>query len=101
MLDDMELSGGSETSSLTTDNTTAEPNPTELHAKWFYVARQLDGATPQPVQKMTHDGLLRFVAKQQRLARQVYTCYKVAKGLLEQKISRADNFSSVLSFDRG
>lgn len=49
--------------------TTTESNPTEVHAtiklgidahaKWFYVARQLDGATPQLVQKMTIDGLLR------------------------------------------
>ena len=46
-------------------------NPTELpatiklgietHAKWFYAGRQLDGATPQPVQKMTFDGLLRSI----------------------------------------
>ena len=36
----------------------------DAHAKWFYVARQLDGATPQPVQKMTLEGLLRFVARQ-------------------------------------
>jgi hypothetical protein len=63
-----------------------ELNPTELHAtiklgidahaKWFYVARQVDGATPQPVQKLTFDGLLCFVSKQQWLARQVFTCYK-------------------------
>ena len=67
-------------------NTHTQTNPTELHAtiklgidahaKWFYVGRQLDGATPQPVQKMTFDGLLRFVAKQQGLAREVYTCYE-------------------------
>jgi AAA+ superfamily predicted ATPase len=53
--------------------TTTHPNPTELHAtiklgidahaKWFYVARQLDGATPQPVQKMTFDALLRRVQR--------------------------------------
>lgn len=71
---------------LTTMKTHTQVNPTELHtaiklgidahAKWFYVARQLDGATPQPVQKMTFDGLLRFVAKQQRLAREVFTCYE-------------------------
>ena len=48
----------------------------DAHAKWYYVARQLDGATPQPVQKMDIDGLLRFVAKQQGLAREVYTCYE-------------------------
>ncbi len=67
-------------------NTHTQINPTELHAtiklgidahaKWFYVGRQLDGATPQPVQKMTFDGLLRFVAKQQGLAREVFTCYE-------------------------
>ena len=33
----------------------------DAHAKWYYVARQLDGATPQPVQKMDFHGLLRFV----------------------------------------
>jgi hypothetical protein len=48
----------------------------DAHAKWYYVARQIDGATPQPVQKMTFDGLLHSVAKQQRLAREVFTCYE-------------------------
>ena len=33
----------------------------DAHAKWFYVGRQLDGATRQPVQKMTFDGLLRSI----------------------------------------
>lgn len=28
----------------------------DAHAKWYYVARQLDGATPQPVQKMDFEG---------------------------------------------
>ena len=47
-------------------NTKSKSNPTEsyetiklgidAHAKWYYVARQLDGATPQPVQKMTFEG---------------------------------------------
>ena len=82
----MGLSGGDQTPNLTTMNTKTESNPTETcqsiklgidaHAKWFYVARQLDGATPQPVQKMTFDGLLGFVAKQQGLAREVFTCYE-------------------------
>ena len=48
----------------------------EAHAKGYYVARQLDGTTPQPVQKMTFEGLLRFVAKQQGMAREVFTCYE-------------------------
>jgi len=49
--------------------------PIDAHAKWYYVARQVDGATPHPVQKVTFDGLLHFVAKQQRLAREAFTCY--------------------------
>ena len=48
----------------------------DAHAKWYYVGRQVDGATPQPVQKMSFEGLLHFVAKQQRLAREVFTCYE-------------------------
>ncbi len=50
-------------------NTERESHPTEtyatvklgidVHARWYYVARQLDGATPQPVQKMTFQELLR------------------------------------------
>ena len=31
----------------------------DAHAKWYYVGRQIDGATPQPVQKMSLDGLSR------------------------------------------
>ena len=30
----------------------------DAHAKGYYVARQVDGSTPQPVRKMTFDGLL-------------------------------------------
>ena len=48
----------------------------DAHAKWYYVARQLDGTTPQPVQKMSLPGLLRFVAKQKGLCREVHTCYE-------------------------
>ena len=82
----MGLSGGDGTRNLTTMQNKTELKSTETHAsiklgidahaKWFYVARQVDGATPQPVQKMTFEGLLRFVAKQQCLAREVYTCYE-------------------------
>jgi len=86
LLDGMGLSGGDGTRNLTTMQNKTELKSTETHAsiklgidahaKWFYVARQVDGATPQPVQKMTFEGLLRFVAKQQCLAREVYTCYE-------------------------
>ena len=47
----------------------------DAHAKWYCVVPQVDGATPQPVQKMTFDGFLRFVAKQQRPVGEVCTCY--------------------------
>ena len=68
---------------MTTQNT---PNSSEqyetiklgidAHAKWYYVSRQVDGATPQPVQKMTFEELLLFVARQQKLDGKVYTCYE-------------------------
>ena len=48
----------------------------DAHAKWYYVVRQLDGATPQPLQKMDFEGLLHFVARQKRMAREVHTCYE-------------------------
>ena len=86
MLDDMRLPGGVEPANLTTVMTEYNLTPSktydtiklgiDAHAKWYYVARQLDGATPQPVQKMDFHGLLRFVAKQQGLAREVHTCYE-------------------------
>ena len=40
------------------------------------MSRQVDGATPQPVQKMTCDELLLFVVKQQSLTNKVVTCYE-------------------------
>ena len=48
----------------------------DAHSKWYYVGRQVDGATPQPVQKMTLPGLLRFIAKQKGMCRKLYTCYE-------------------------
>lgn len=50
----------------------------DAHARWYHVVRQVDGATPQPVQKMDLEGLLRFVAKQQRLAKGVWSCYEAS-----------------------
>jgi len=73
MTDDTGMPGGGGTTNLTTENTTEIGGMIKLgidaHAKWYYVARQLDGAPPQPVQKMTLDGLLHCVAKQWRLVR--------------------------------
>ena len=86
LLDDMGCQAGVEPAKLTTVmKTTTETNTKpyatiklgiDAHAKWYYVARQLDGATPQPVQKMEFEGLLHFVAKQQGLAGEVHTCYE-------------------------
>jgi hypothetical protein len=49
---------------------------------WYCVARRVDDATSQPVQKMTFDRLLPFVAKQQRLTREVFTCPATIKNSL-------------------
>jgi len=48
----------------------------DAHAKYYWVSRQLDGATPQPVQKMTYEELLLFVVKQQKLTPNLVTCYE-------------------------
>ena len=48
----------------------------DAHAKYYGVSRQVDGETPQPVQKMTYDELLLFVLKQQKLTNKVVTCYE-------------------------
>jgi hypothetical protein len=39
----------------------------DAHAKYYRVSRQVDGATPQPLQKMTYEEPLLFVVKQQKL----------------------------------
>ena len=86
LLDDMGCQAGVIAANLTTMKTEDRTKTTrsydtiklgiDAHAKWYYVARQLDGATPQPVQRMTFGALLRFVAKQQSLAGEVHTCYE-------------------------
>ncbi len=48
----------------------------DAHAQYYWVSRQVDGATPQPVQKMTYDELMLFVVKQQKLTGNVVTCYE-------------------------
>ena len=83
---------------MTTQNT---PNSSEqyetiklgidAHAKWYYVSRQVDGATPQPVQKMTFEELLLFVARQQKLAGKVCTCYEAGPfGYHRHAVRRAE-----------
>ena len=65
--------------------TTAKPSPSDVshesmklgidaHAKYHWGSRQVDGATPQPVQKMTEVELMLFVAKQQKPTDSVVAC---------------------------
>jgi len=48
----------------------------DVHADSYSVVRQMDGATPQPAQKMTPADFLEWAAKQTRLAHKVYSCYE-------------------------
>jgi transposase len=48
----------------------------DVHADTFVVVRQFDHATPQPAQKFTPEGFLKFVDKQFTLAEEVYSCYE-------------------------
>jgi transposase len=66
----------SSTSSQSTSSYEAIKLGIDAHAKYYWVSRQVDGATPQPVQKMTYDELLLFVVKQQKLTGKVVTCYE-------------------------
>lgn len=65
--------------------TTTSPSPStashesiklgiDAHAQYCWVSRQVDGATPQPVKKMTYEELMLFVVKQQKRTRNVVTC---------------------------
>ena len=67
--------------------TTINPSPSTVscesiklgiaaHAKYYWVSRQVDGATPQPVQKKTYEELMLFVVKQRKLTRNVVTCFE-------------------------
>lgn len=48
----------------------------DMHADWHVVVRQVDHATPQPAQKFTPAGFMKFVQRQLGLAEEVYTCYE-------------------------
>jgi DNA-binding NarL/FixJ family response regulator len=74
-LDDMGCQVGVETSKLTSVKNDKKIESTksydtiklgiDAHAKWYYVARQLDGVTPQPVQKRAfrtiQDGIISYL----------------------------------------
>lgn len=48
----------------------------DVHADSYRVVRQIEGATPQPAQKMTPEKFLEFAAKQLELGEEVYSCYE-------------------------
>ncbi|MDD1750424.1 MAG: transposase [Methanothrix sp.] len=48
----------------------------DLHKAWIMVTRIIDGSGPQPAQRFSWAGFLKFVAKQQVLARKVYVVYE-------------------------
>ena len=48
----------------------------DVHADSIRVVRMIDGATPQPAQKMSPKDFLIWVAKQVPLAKKVYSCYE-------------------------
>ena len=47
----------------------------DVHAGDLMVVRMVDGAKPQPPQKMTTERFLEWVAKQKAQAREVISCY--------------------------
>ena len=48
----------------------------DIHAERQVAVRQIDGQTPQPAQRFTEEGLLKWVKRQLSLAKEVYTCYE-------------------------
>jgi transposase len=48
----------------------------DVHADSIRVVRMIDGATPQPAQKMSPKDFLKWAAKQVPLADKVYSCYE-------------------------
>ena len=48
----------------------------DVHAGDLMVVRMVDGAKPQPPQKMTYDNFLRWVVKQKSQAKEVFSCYE-------------------------
>ena len=83
-------------------NTDTQINPTEFdaHSKWFYVGGWFAEGFPYSVQKMTFDGLLRFVAKRQKPCTQVLSCYEagafIPSGALDSSGSKTGALLSQL-----
>jgi len=48
----------------------------DVHADSFSVVRQIDNDTPQPAQKFTPEGFVKWVAKQLPAAEKVHSCYE-------------------------
>src|SRR5436190_12784292 len=48
----------------------------DVHADSYRVVRQIDGATPQPAQKMTPERFLEFAQRQLKMGEEVHCCYE-------------------------
>jgi len=48
----------------------------DAHLTKYVVARQFDGATPQPAQRFEQEALLKWAQKQLRLGHEVWSCYE-------------------------
>jgi hypothetical protein len=48
----------------------------DVHADKQVVVRQIDGQTPQPTQRFSKEGMLRWAKEQRSLAREVHSCYE-------------------------
>ena len=68
----------------------------DVHADDLMVVRRVDGAKPQPPQKMTYDNFLRWVVKQKSQAKEVFSCseagptgYGLHRKLIERGIVKS------------
>jgi transposase len=52
----------------------------DWHARQYCVVRLIDNGGPEPAQRFTPEGFLRFVRKQLQLARGVCSCYEAGAG---------------------
>ena len=50
----------------------------DVHAGDLRVVRRVDGAKPQPPQKMSYDNFLHWVVKQKSQAKEVFSCYEAS-----------------------
>ena len=68
----------------------------DAHAQYYWVSRQVDGATPQPVQKMAYEERMRFVVKQQKHMGKVWRCKSPFSNFWRSRRGARSSFSKRL-----